>query len=91
MLINHTSYRTFNIYQFCRAMRPKNNFSMFIFYYWQYLYDKGIFLSNENGTTGIKNLDNSSGFNTSEQFCSRRKFNERVYRLINPLFDKINI
>lgn len=50
---------------FCRAMRPKNNFSMFIFYYWQYLYDKGIFFSYENGTTGIKNLD-LSGFITSE-------------------------
>ena len=50
---------------FCRAIRPQNNFSMFIFYYWQYLYNKGIFFSYENGTTGIKNLD-LNGFITSE-------------------------
>ena len=39
---------------FCRALKPIDGYSMFIYYYWQYLYDKGIFFSYENGTTGIK-------------------------------------
>lgn len=30
---------------------------MYVYYYWQYLYNLGVFFSYENGTTGIKNLD----------------------------------
>ena len=50
---------------FCKAMKPKAGYSMFVYYYWQYLYDKNIFFSYENGTTGIKNLD-ISGFIETE-------------------------
>ena len=42
---------------FCRALKPKAGYSMFVYYYWQYLYDKKVFFLYENGTTGIKNLD----------------------------------
>ena len=42
---------------FCKAIKPKVNYSMFIYYYWLYLYQKNVFFSYENGTTGIKNLD----------------------------------
>lgn len=51
---------------FCRAIKPKSGYSMFIYYYWQYLYDRNVFFSYENGTTGIKNLD-LSGFITTEE------------------------
>ena len=30
---------------------------MFVYHYWQYLYDSNVFFGYENGTTGIKNLD----------------------------------
>ena len=50
---------------FCKAMKPKAGYSMFVYYYWQYLYDKNVFFSYENGTTGIKNLD-ISGFIENE-------------------------
>ena len=50
---------------FCKAMKPKSGYSMFVYYYWQYLYDKNVFFLYENGTTGIKNLD-SSGFIETE-------------------------
>jgi len=50
---------------FCKAMKPKAGYSMFVYYYWQYLYDKNVFFSYENGTTGIKNLD-ISGFIETE-------------------------
>ena len=50
---------------FCKAIKPKEGYSLFIYYYWQYLYSKGIFFSYENGTTGIKNLD-FSGFIETE-------------------------
>lgn len=51
---------------FCRAIKPKSGYSMFVYYYWQYLYDRNVFFSYENGTTGIKNLD-LSGFTTTEE------------------------
>ena len=50
---------------FCKAMKPKDGYSLFIYCYWQYLYGKGVFFSYENGTTGIKNLD-FSGFIETE-------------------------
>lgn len=42
---------------FCKALKPIAGFSMYVFHYWQYLYNLGVFFSYENGTTGIKNLD----------------------------------
>lgn len=42
---------------FCKALKPIAGYSMYVYYYWQYLYDLGVFFSYENGTTGIKNLD----------------------------------
>ena len=50
---------------FCKAIKPLSEYSLFVYYYWQYLYDKGVFFSYENGTTGIKNLD-FSGFIETE-------------------------
>ncbi len=50
---------------FCKAIKPLAGYSMFVYYYWQYLYDRKVFFSYENGTTGIKNLD-FSGFLESE-------------------------
>ena len=42
---------------FCRAIKPKEFYSLYIYYLWQNLYDKGVMFSYENGTTGIKNLN----------------------------------
>lgn len=50
---------------FCRAIKPIPGYSFFSYFYWQYLYEKNIFFSYENGTTGIKNLD-FSGFIENE-------------------------
>lgn len=60
---------------FCKAIKPKNGYSLFVYYYWQYLYEKGVFFSYENGTTGIKNLD-FRGFIETEP-------------IILPPFDKV--
>lgn len=51
---------------FCRAIKPRSPYSMFVYYYWQYLYERGVFFLYENGTTGIKNLD-LEGFLSSEE------------------------
>lgn len=60
---------------FCKAIKPKNGYSLFVYYYWQYLYEKSVFFSYENGTTGIKNLD-FTGFIETEP-------------IIVPPFDKV--
>ena len=76
---------------FCKALKPKHNYSAFIYHYWQYLYDKNIFFSYENGTTGIKNLDISGFIGTESiiipnpdvvfgfsEIC--KKFFKQIYR-----------
>ncbi|MEA4921705.1 MAG: restriction endonuclease subunit S [Clostridiaceae bacterium] len=50
---------------FCRAIKPIREYSFFIFYIWQYLYNNGTMFSYENGTTGIKNFD-INGFLSEE-------------------------
>ncbi len=52
---------------FCKALKPKQGYRNFLYYFWSYLYDKGTFFSYENGTTGIKNL-NISGVLENEVF-----------------------
>ena len=51
---------------FCKAIKPKQGYSMFVYHYWQYLYDAGVFFGYENGTTGIKNLDINGIIETEE-------------------------
>ena len=51
---------------FCKAIKPKQGYSMFVYHYWQHLYDMGVFFGYENGTTGIKNLDISGFIETEE-------------------------
>ena len=51
---------------FCKAIKPKQGYSMFVYHYWQHLYDSGVFFGYENGTTGIKNLDINGFIDTEE-------------------------
>ena len=75
---------------FCRAIKPISGYSIFIYYYWQHLYDKGVFFSYENGTTGIKNLD-ISGFLETEPIVIPLKekileFNDYCQTIFNQIF-----
>lgn len=76
---------------FCRAIKPANGYSSFIYYYWQYLYDKNVFFAYENGTTGIKNLD-ISGFIETEPIiipskCILQKFNNIISIFHSQIFE----
>lgn len=75
---------------FCRALKPKPGFSMFVYYYWQYLYDRNVFFSYENGTTGIKNLD-LSGFIATEEirippYSLVKQFDDYCQSVFNQTF-----
>lgn len=41
---------------FCKIVRPLQGWSQYLYYYWQYKYDKKVMFCYENGTSGIKNF-----------------------------------
>ena len=76
---------------FCRAIKPINGYSTFIYYYLNYLYDKDIFFSYENGTTGIKNLD-IAGFLKNEKIIIPpinliKRFDSYCNSALNQIFN----
>ena len=75
---------------FCRAVKPKKGYSMFVYYYCKYLYEKSVFFLYENGTTGIKNLD-INGFINAEKIVIPpkdllSKFNDFCQRVYSQIF-----
>lgn len=74
---------------FCRALKPKAGYSMFIYYYWQYLYDKGIFFLYENGTTGIKNLDINGFIDKEEIVLPPKELIDKFDDFCHSIFDQI--
>lgn len=74
---------------FCRAIKPKDGYSMFIYYYWQYLYEMGIFFLYENGTTGIKNLDIKGFLENEEIIIPPKDFVDKFDALCQTIFNEI--
>lgn len=74
---------------FCKAMKPKEGYSMFAYYYWQYLYDRNVFFLYENGTTGIKNLDISGFLNTEPIVIPPIDLIQKFNNFCNVVFDTI--
>lgn len=75
---------------FCRAVKPSDGYSAFVYFYWKYLYDQRVMFSYENGTTGIKNLD-ITGFLENEPIIIPpvgvvAHFTEAVEIFINTIF-----
>lgn len=48
---------------FCKVIKPKINYEIFLYLYLNYLYNKDVMFAYENGTTGIKNFDIKSFIN----------------------------
>ena len=74
---------------FCRALKPRNGFSMFSYFYWQYLYESGVFFAYENGTTGIKNLDINSVLSNIKIRIPNEERAIEFERLCNDLFSMV--
>ena len=74
---------------FCKAIKPKSNYSMFIYYYWQYLYDKKVFFAYENGTTGIKNLDFSGFLDTETIIIPPEELVSKFNNYCKAIFDQV--
>ena len=74
---------------FCKALKPRAGYSMYVYYYWQYLYDRGIFFSYENGTTGIKNLDINGFIETEPIVIAPECLVEKFDAVCQTVFSKI--
>ena len=75
---------------FCRAVKPLDGYSAFVYFYWKYLYGQSVMFSYENGTTGIKNLD-ITGFLENEPIIIPpvgvvAQFTEAVETFIDTIF-----
>lgn len=75
---------------FCRAIKPMFGYSEYIYQYWQYLYDKDIFFTYENGTTGIKNLDLSGVLDTEPIIIPNKSTLTVFSEICNSYFDNIH-
>ena len=76
---------------FCKALKPIDGYSMFVYHYWQYLYDKGVFFSYENGTTGIKNLDINGFIETEPIFIAPKEMVRKFDAVCQSIFSKIYV
>lgn len=74
---------------FCKAIKPKRGYSMFVYYYWQHLYDAGVFFGYENGTTGIKNLDITGFIETEEIVLPPLDIVERFDTICQTIANKV--
>lgn len=74
---------------FCKALKPLAGYSMYVYYYWQYLYDRNIFFSYENGTTGIKNLDINGFIETEPIVIAPEGLVEKFDAVCQTVFSKI--
>ena len=74
---------------FCKALKPLAGYSMYVYYYWQYLYDKDVFFLYENGTTGIKNLDINGVIETESITIAPMALIEKFNTFCQSVFSKI--
>ena len=74
---------------FCRAIKPKSGYSMYVYFYWQYLYDMGVFFAYENGTTGIKNLDINGFIETEQIHIAPKELVEKFDSLCQSIFSEV--
>lgn len=74
---------------FCKALKPITGYSMYVYHYWQYLYDRGVFFSYENGTTGIKNLDINGFIETEPIFIAPAELVKKFDTFCQSVFSKV--
>lgn len=74
---------------FCKALKPIAGYSMYVYHYWLYLYDMGVFFSYENGTTGIKNLDINGFIETEPIIIAPAALVEKFDTFCQSVFSKV--
>ena len=74
---------------FCKIIKPVSNYEIFIYLYFNYLYDKDVMFAYENGTTGIKNFDIKSFINNFLIVIPSQEDVTNFNKLVKDVFDII--
>ena len=74
---------------FCKVIKPALNYEIFIYLYFNYLYDKDVMFAYENGTTGIKNFDIKSFINNFLIVIPSQEDVINFNKLVKDVFDII--
>lgn len=72
---------------FCKVIKPALNYEIFIYLYFNYLYDKDMMFAYENGTTGIKNFDIKSFINNFLIVIPSQEDVINFNKLVKDVFD----
>ena len=74
---------------FCKVIKPLDNYEIFIYLYLNYLYNKDVMFAYENGTTGIKNFDIKSFINNFLIVIPSQKDVINFNKLVKDVFNII--
>ena len=72
---------------FCRALKPLEEYGRFVYYYWLYLYNNDLFFTYENSTIGLKNLD-IDGFLNKESIIIPDKTTAKEFSVLCQFYEK---
>jgi len=77
---------------FCAALRVKPTWNpRFVFYYWQHVYNAGVFFNFEGKTSGIKNLQLDNALSAIEIPVVPIETQNKVVDILSSLEDKMNV
>ena len=74
---------------FCKSILTEEEYSYFVYFYLNYLYDRNVMFAYENGTTGIKNFDFKSFFNNFPIIIPVKEELVTFNKICELFFDKI--
>lgn len=77
---------------FCEAFRVKSDWNpWFVYYYFRYIYDQGVFFNFEGKTSGLKNLQMDNAFSSIEIEEIDRNIQDKIANAILNIDNKIAI
>ena len=77
---------------FCVAFRVKSEWNpLYIYYYWQYIYNKGIFFNFEGKTSGIKNLQLENALNSINIEYIPIEVQNQIVASLSAIDDKLKV
>ena len=77
---------------FCVALRIKEEYNpLYVYYYWQYIYNLGAFFNFEGKTSGLKNLQLESALSTISFYNATMKKQNEIARSLALIERKINL
>ena len=77
---------------FCVAFRVKSEWNpLYIYYYWQHIYNKGIFFNFEGKTSGIKNLQLENALNSINIEYIPIEVQNQIVASLSAIDDKLKV